>query len=174
MTWFYKSPTGSEMGPVNPQELLELIRNGSVLRDTWIKKDNSQWVKAEEVNGLMQKAAQPSTAFFCNHCGKSIAKPPSRCERCEVHVDNPTQKLVHHDLDEIDRKARKALAKAKIVSVATASNPNSMQSSMSGARGQAFRETNASGIDSVQKNSQDTLPNEKTAGWLKWLRGKKV
>lgn len=174
MTWFYKSPTGSEMGPVNPQELLELIRNGSVLRDTWIKKDNSQWVKAEDVNGLLQKAAQPSTAYFCIHCGKPVAKPPTRCERCDLHVDKATQKLVHHDLDEIDRKARKALTKAKIVPVAPSVQANSTHSSVAVSRGQGMRDANHAGNGTGPQSSQNSSPNGDATGWLAWLRRKKV
>ena len=115
MTWYYKSHTGMELGPVSPLELLDLIRNGSVLRDTQVKKNDSQWVKAEEVNGLMANAAKPSFAYYCESCGKQVPKPPCRCLNCDMNLDKATQKLVQHDLDEVDRKTRRALGQLFLI-----------------------------------------------------------
>lgn len=109
MTWFYKSSTGMEYGPVTPLELLDLIRNGTVLRDTPLKKDDSQWVTAQNVNGLFATAAKPSIVYLCPGCGKEISKPPSRCLKCDVHVDRANHKMVQYDLEAIDRKARKGM-----------------------------------------------------------------
>lgn len=168
MTWFYKSHTGAEYGPVSPVELLDLIRNGTVLRDTLVKKDNSPWVKVEDVNGLLATAAKPSIAYFCPTCGKQISQPPSRCHRCDLHVDKATQKMVQHDLDEVDRKARKAIAKAK-----SATKETSKSEATGGSRSES-----KGGVPSpspVQTTSGPVMvaSDDQAGGWLSWLRRKR-
>jgi hypothetical protein len=175
MTWYYKSHTGMELGPVSPLELLDLIRNGSVLRDTQVKKKDSQWVKAEEVNGLMATASKPSIAYYCESCGKQVAKPPCRCLNCDMHLDKATQKLVQHDLDEVDRKTRKALAKAKFVTKEPAQKETQKKTESSRAvvsdtpsNGDMGRANQAASRKvPAQSNQGDSV------GWLSWLRGKR-
>lgn len=175
MTWYYKSHTGMELGPVSPLELLDLIRNGSVLRDTQVKKKDSQWVKAEEVNGLMATAAKPSIAFYCESCGKQVTKPPCRCLNCDMHLDKATQKLVQHDLDEVDRKTRKALAKAKFVTKETVQKETQKKSESS--RAVAADNTNANGLGGATQTPSRKIPAQSSqgdsGGWLSWLRGKR-
>lgn len=168
MTWFYKSHTGAEYGPVSPVELLDLIRNGTLLRDSMVKKDDSQWVKVEEVNGLLANAAKPSIAYFCPTCGKQVSKPPTRCHRCELHVDKPTQKLVQHDLDEVDRKARKAIAKEKSA-IKETRKPEASRTSA-----EEYR-SGSSGAMSSNVAVQSTAKESGSFGatWLSWLRKKR-
>lgn len=168
MTWFYKLHTGAEYGPVSPVELLDLIRNGTVLRDTLVKKDNSPWVKVEEVNGLLATAAKPSIAYFCPSCGKQVNQPPSRCHRCDLHVDKATQKLVQHDLEEVDRKARKAIAKAKSSAKETSKSETPSSAKMETKSG-------ASSPSPVAKSSGpgNDAPSDQQGGWLSWLRIKR-
>jgi hypothetical protein len=168
MTWFYKSHTGAEYGPVGPVELLDLIRNGTVLRDTLVKKDDSQWVKVEEVNGLLANAAKPSIAYFCPTCGKQVTKPPCRCHRCDLHVDKATQKMVQHDLDEVDRKARKAIAKAKVaVKESKKLDESKVQSSEEESVGAGYSRT------AVSSKSKAESKDGFGVAWLSWLRKKR-
>lgn len=166
MTWYYKSHTGSELGPVSPSELLDLIRTGSVLRDTLVKKDDSQWVKVEEVNGLLANAAKPSVAYLCPTCGKQISKPPCRCHRCDLHVDKAPQKLVHHDLDEVDRKARKAIAKAKVA----IKEPKKTEPPRVVRRDESAVSSSAS--NALAAGASMPVARDRN-GWLSWLRKKR-
>lgn len=168
MTWFYKSHTGAEYGPVGPVELLDLIRNGTVLRDSLVKKDDSQWVKVEDVNGLMANAAKPSIAYFCPTCGKQVSKPPCRCHRCDLHVDKATQKMVQHDLDEVDRKARKAIAKAKVV---VKESPKLIEAKVQSSK--EDRVVEGDSRTTVSSKSKATAKDGVGVGWLSWLRKKR-
>jgi hypothetical protein len=166
MSWFYKTYSGMELGPVSPQELLELIRSGNILSDTPLKKDDSQWVQAKEVNGLWDMASKPSKAYYCNECGKQISRPPCRCEKCDRYVERATEKLVSHDLAEVERRARKALSKAKVpklTSVATGGGEVENRSSTNQAH-----HLSASSSAQTQNASGSSAAGERK--WLSWLR----
>ncbi len=94
--WFYRDPHGKEMGPFGGTRLLELIRIGDVQAHTEIRKDDSNWTLACEVNGLWQAVARPSVTFHCPHCNTMIEKPPSTCTSCKKEVKKAVGQLVHH------------------------------------------------------------------------------
>lgn len=94
--WFYRTPFGEEKGPLGGTELLELIRRGEVRGNTEVRKDKSPWVLACQINGLWQAVGRPSVEFTCPHCGRPIAKPPTRCEECRKDVAKATGHLVPH------------------------------------------------------------------------------
>jgi predicted RNA-binding Zn-ribbon protein involved in translation (DUF1610 family) len=94
--WFYRNPFGEEKGPLGGSQLLELIRRGEIKGNTEIRKDNSPWVHACEVNGLWQAVGRPSVEFHCPHCGSPIGKPPTRCAECRKDVAKATGHLVAH------------------------------------------------------------------------------
>jgi phage FluMu protein Com len=94
--WFYRNPFGEEKGPIGGAQLLELIRRGEVKGNTEIRKDQSPWVYAYEVNGLWQAVGRPSVEFKCPHCGSTIAKPPTRCADCRKDVAKAVGHLVTH------------------------------------------------------------------------------
>jgi len=95
--WFYRvsdSGKAEENGPVTAQVLLQLIRDGGINEETLIRKDNSNWVRSVEVNGLWDAAGRPSAAFVCPHCGRPIAKPPVTCGACHQRVQHAVGHLV--------------------------------------------------------------------------------
>jgi len=169
MTWFYKSLTGMEYGPVSPLDLLDLIRNGTVLLDTPLKKDDSQWVMAQDVNGLFATAAKPSIAYFCPGCGKEISKPPSRCSKCDVHVERANQKLVHHDLEAIDRKARKAMERVSVPTKELRKTDRDRVTRRDEVLSQKSSAGEAGQMSSSEVDSSDTISRK----WLTWLRRKR-
>jgi hypothetical protein len=158
-----------EYGPVTPLELLDLIRNGTVLRDTPLKKDDSQWVMAQDVNGLFASAAKPSIAYFCPGCGKEISKPPSRCSKCDVHVDRANQKLVHHDLEAIDRKARKAMERVSV----PAKELRKTDRDRAGRRDEVVSQKSTRRDLGEMPSSKMDSRGERSGKWLSWLRGKR-
>ena len=83
--WFYQR-AGQTIGPLSPKELLAKVRDGEVLPQTLVKKDDSQWVEASEVGGLTE-AATKDRVYHCPFCGGNIRKPPVTCRQCTRWVD---------------------------------------------------------------------------------------
>ena len=94
--WFYRNPMGRTLGPVPSSQLLELIRNGEIDGETEVRKDDSQWVLACQVNGLWQAASQPGVAFKCPFCQAEIDRPPTKCKSCNKWVEKSVGQLVQH------------------------------------------------------------------------------
>ncbi len=91
--WYYRDHHDNTVGPVKPGELLQLIRDGELTEDTLVRKDDSQWVRSVEINGLWQAAARPDTEFCCPVCNASLPKPPCRCPKCLKYVDKAVGKI---------------------------------------------------------------------------------
>jgi len=53
--WFYKLGGRTE-GPVSGADLLAKVREGVIKEGSWVRKDDSAWFPAEEVNGLFETA----------------------------------------------------------------------------------------------------------------------
>jgi hypothetical protein len=96
-SWFYRHGDSSEKGPISPSELLELVRNGLIREETFVRKGDSPWVASVDVNGLWEAAERPSAVFDCPHCGKPIAKPPVLCSHCNQTIKQATGRLVHYN-----------------------------------------------------------------------------
>jgi len=94
--WFYRNPFGQEFGPLGGSQLLELIRRGEVKGNTDIRKDDSPWIPACQVNGLWQAVGRPSVEFACPHCGSAISKPPTRCNECCKEIAKAVGHLITH------------------------------------------------------------------------------
>lgn len=94
--WFYRNENGQEYGPIVASQLLELIRQGSVDSETEVRKDNSPWVRACEVNGLWQAVGMPTVKFECPNCQSPIEKPPTRCKSCLKDIPKAIGHLVRH------------------------------------------------------------------------------
>ena len=94
--WFYRNAHCKELGPVSGAMLLELVREGDIQAGTEVRKDDSPWILACQVNGLWQAAGRPGVAFHCPYCNAVISKPPSRCEACDRDVVKAIGKLLNH------------------------------------------------------------------------------
>lgn len=53
--WFYKF-SGRTHGPISGADLLEKVREGTIKEGSWVRKDDSAWFPAEDVNGLFEEA----------------------------------------------------------------------------------------------------------------------
>ena len=53
---WYCDIRGKKVGPLSPQELLELIRVGDVTATTMVRKNDSKWFRADSVGGLFEAA----------------------------------------------------------------------------------------------------------------------
>ena len=72
--WFYKLGGRTE-GPLSGEALLAKVREGVIKEGSWVRKDDSAWVPAQEVNGLFETA-------FRDHPGRV-----SKDEQAEYHRD---------------------------------------------------------------------------------------
>lgn len=53
---WYCDVRGNKVGPLSPQQLLELVRIGDVTVTTRVRKNDSSWFRADEVSGLFEAA----------------------------------------------------------------------------------------------------------------------
>jgi hypothetical protein len=83
--WYYES-MGTIMGPLTSAELLRKVRAGEIVAATRIRKDDSQWVNAIEVNGLFDAAQRAAIQYKCPYCGSIIECPPTLCLGCDREV----------------------------------------------------------------------------------------
>ena len=84
--WFYDQ-LGQVFGPLSSAELLAKVKSGEIAANTPIRKDDSQWVYAEEVNGLFEAALKNKPYYKCPYCGAKIDKPPTTCLNCDRDVN---------------------------------------------------------------------------------------
>lgn len=86
----------TELGPLKPGELLDLVRSGDVVPSSMVRKDDSAWFEAGEVGGLFEAAVRPTIHYYCPQCQTEVTEPPVTCPKClrdirkarEVVVEN--------------------------------------------------------------------------------------
>jgi hypothetical protein len=79
--WYYQI-MNDVVGPLSGRQLLDKVRAGQVREDTLVRKDDSQWVPARQVNGLWEAVAHRPTQRICPYCGSVVDPPPSTCHGC--------------------------------------------------------------------------------------------
>lgn len=79
--WYYQI-MNDVVGPLSGRQLLDKVRAGQVKEDTLVRKDDSQWVPARQVNGLLEAVVQPLAQRICPYCGTLVDPPPSTCHGC--------------------------------------------------------------------------------------------
>ncbi|MEM6471760.1 MAG: DUF4339 domain-containing protein [Planctomycetota bacterium] len=83
--WFMQRMEGNvqtEVGPLQPSELLTMVRRGEVQPGTKLRKNDSAWFEARTVGGLFEAAERQEVQYFCPSCNYRIPKPPTRCPKC--------------------------------------------------------------------------------------------
>lgn len=91
--WYVQKPSedptqiNEMVGPLKPADLLKMVREGEVVPESLLRKDDSAWFEAREVGGLFEAAMRPTIKYFCPQCGQEIIEPPVKCHKCghEVH-----------------------------------------------------------------------------------------
>ena len=97
--WFVQRMDGNiqtEVGPLRPSELLDLVRAGEVTPNSFVRKGDSAWFAASEVGGLFEAAVRPTVRYYCPQCETEVTEPPVTCPKCmrdirkahEVVVEN--------------------------------------------------------------------------------------
>jgi hypothetical protein len=83
--WYYES-MGLIIGPLTSTELLRKVRGGEIREGTRVRKGDSQWVNAIEVNGLFDAAMRAAFQYNCPYCGGEIDRPPTLCLQCDREI----------------------------------------------------------------------------------------
>jgi hypothetical protein len=83
--WYFQN-NGQVVGPINPKELLAGVRKGVIQHDSLIRKDDSQWVAAWEVGGLLEAADRDLVQYHCPYCNARVHKPPTTCIECAREI----------------------------------------------------------------------------------------
>ena len=95
--WFVQQVNGevqTEIGPLQPKELLELVRKGSIRPETKLRKGDSAWFPASDVGGLFEAASRRPLKFFCPSCGVEVSRPPVTCKHCLHDIQRGEARVV--------------------------------------------------------------------------------
>ncbi len=97
--WFIQQDANREdLGPYRPSELLDLVRNGEVTKETLLRKDNSAWFAAGDVGGLFEAALRPTIQYFCPQCESEVSEPPVTCLRCGREIRRGITRITEHSI----------------------------------------------------------------------------
>lgn len=97
--WYVQQRAGQEdLGPLRPNELLDLVRDGFVIRDTLVRKGDSKWFAASDVGGLFEAARRPTIQYFCPQCESEIDEPPLTCLNCGREIRKGITKITEHTI----------------------------------------------------------------------------
>ena len=91
--WFIHHDEETEIGPLQPSELKELVRTGAITEETLCRKDDSAWFRACDIDGLFATADSQVLGYRCPSCKNSVGKPPTYCKNCEKYLDEATEIL---------------------------------------------------------------------------------
>lgn len=76
--WYYRI-MNDVIGPLSSRQLLDKVRAGQIKHDTPIRKDDSQWVPASQVSGLLDAVDKTAARRLCPYCGHVVERPPTTC-----------------------------------------------------------------------------------------------
>jgi len=97
--WFVQQGAQREdLGPYRPVELLDLVRNGEVTKETMLRKDDSSWFLAGVVGGLFEAALRPTIQYFCPQCELEVSEPPVICQRCGREIRQGITRITEHSI----------------------------------------------------------------------------
>lgn len=85
--WYYQT-NGDEHGPISSREIVDRIRAMQITGNTMIRKGDSRWVQASEVDGLFEAATNASVRYLCPYCAFDVSKPPTTCEGCDRYLND--------------------------------------------------------------------------------------
>ncbi len=111
MTAWFVQRENEEVGPLRPADLLALVRDGSVLPETMIRKDDSSWFAASTVGGLFEAARRPTIEHYCPHCDNvRVPPPPTTCPKCDATLLKTRERIIENSLSKANSRANNAVA----------------------------------------------------------------
>ncbi|MCC9657314.1 GYF domain-containing protein [Rhodopirellula halodulae] len=100
--WFVQRGD-EQLGPLKPAELLALVRDGSVVAETKIRKDDSNWFTASEVGGLFEAARRPTIEHYCPNCNVRVNQPPTHCPECGKDLERTKTRIIENSIAQTKR-----------------------------------------------------------------------
>lgn len=95
--WFVQQDD-ADLGPLRPAELLDLVRNGTVVPETLVRKDDSSWFVASGVGGLFEAARRPTIEHYCTRCDARVSTPPCTCPKCDLLLTKTRKQIIEHSI----------------------------------------------------------------------------
>ncbi len=99
MAQWYVQRASDVLGPLSPEDLLALVRSGSVKPDTKIRKQDSGWLAASEVGGLFEAAMRPTIENRCPDCDRLLDHVPCLCPKCGRRVQIPRIRIIENTIN---------------------------------------------------------------------------
>ena len=97
--WFIKRDEESgDLGPLCPPDLLKMVREGKVTRQTMIRKNDSAYFEAGQVGGLFEAAMRPTIEHFCPSCNRTVSEPPTICSYCGQELYKAITKITENTI----------------------------------------------------------------------------
>ena len=94
--WYYQI-MNDVVGPLSGRQLLDKVRAGQVKEDTLIRKDDSQWVPARQVNGLLEAVAATADAAHLSVLWSDGGSAPVHLSRLQSQAGAVVQLAADHD-----------------------------------------------------------------------------
>jgi len=82
MAYFYCDANGWKQGPIDDQQLRELVAYGIITPSTPLETDSGHKGTAGQIPGLFSDAAPPSGNKFCTNCGNALSEQAIACMSC--------------------------------------------------------------------------------------------
>ena len=98
--WFIQSADEhKDLGPFLPGELLEMVRNGEVARQTKLRRDDeTAWFTASDVGGLFEAAMRPTIQYLCPECEAEVGEPPEVCHHCGHRIRHAVTMIIENTI----------------------------------------------------------------------------
>ncbi len=86
---WYCQLMGSDLGPLNVEQLVDMVRQHQITPEDLVRRNESAWVPAYQVKGLFEAAAKPK------------AKPKREQEPKEAEPDRRFERIDRNDYDAV-------------------------------------------------------------------------
>jgi hypothetical protein len=111
--WYFQNRGSAVHGPMSSKELIAQIHSGEVRAETLIRKDDSQWSAANQINGLWQAASKTTYQYRCPDCKHIIAQPPTNCSGCGRRIRDSVRESMEHSVTETSTSTSRIFGRKK-------------------------------------------------------------
>ncbi len=100
MNWFYYDTNGRKYGPINGEQMRQLVTRGIIVPQTWLENEKGTRYKGEQIPGLFSpqpvrpvpfhpvpQAEAVVQSVFCTHCGVRVSEQIAACPFCGAAPD---------------------------------------------------------------------------------------
>ncbi len=73
-----------------------MVRQGTVTKESKLRKDDSPWFDAIEVGGLFEAAVKPTVILHCPGCNEVIQELPCMCPGCGRNLEKARREVIQN------------------------------------------------------------------------------